>query len=83
MTLQTLKIGRREFVLLAKRDFERLAAQAQRQTEDDYWTQEALKAETEARASREKPIPFDAVERALTARRRDRSSKNATRRGVS
>jgi hypothetical protein len=35
MTVQTLKIGKREFVLLSKRDFERLAAQARRQSEQD------------------------------------------------
>ena len=35
MTVQTLKIGRREFVLLPKRDFERIAAQALRQNEQD------------------------------------------------
>jgi hypothetical protein len=35
MTVQTLKIGKREFVLLSKRDFERLAAQARRQNEQD------------------------------------------------
>ncbi|MBI4579690.1 MAG: hypothetical protein HY718_08315 [Planctomycetes bacterium] len=33
MTVQTLKIGKREFVLLPKRDFERIAAQARRQNE--------------------------------------------------
>jgi hypothetical protein len=35
MTVQTLKIGKREFVLLPKRDFERMAAQARRQNEQD------------------------------------------------
>jgi hypothetical protein len=35
MTVQTLKIGRREFVLVSKRDFERMAAQARRQDEQD------------------------------------------------
>jgi len=35
MTVQTLKIGRREFVLLPKRDFERIAALARRQNEQD------------------------------------------------
>ena len=68
MTLQTLKIGKREFVLLAKRDFEKLAAQAQRQTEDDYWTRAALEAEARARSKREKAIPFEQVERELDAR---------------
>jgi hypothetical protein len=67
MTLQTLKIGNREFVLLTKRDFEKLAAQAQRQTEDDYWTQAALRAEADARSRKEKPIPFEQVERGLKA----------------
>jgi hypothetical protein len=31
MTVQTLKIGRREYVLVPKRDFDRIQAQAQRQ----------------------------------------------------
>jgi hypothetical protein len=35
MTVQTLKIGRHEFVLVPKRDFERIAAQARRQNEQD------------------------------------------------
>jgi hypothetical protein len=35
MTVQTLKIGRREFVLVSKRDFERIAAQARRQDAQD------------------------------------------------
>jgi hypothetical protein len=33
--VQTLKIGKREFVLVPNRDFERLAAQARRQAEQD------------------------------------------------
>jgi hypothetical protein len=69
MTLQTLKIGKREFVLLGKRDFEKLAAQAQKQTEDDYWTLAALQAEAKARSRGEKPIPFDQVERELDEQR--------------
>jgi len=67
MTLQMLKIGKQEFVLVAKRDFVKLAAQAQRQTEDDYWTRSALEAEAKARAKKEKPIPFEQVERELDA----------------
>jgi hypothetical protein len=38
MTLQTLRIGGREFILLPKPEFQKLASQAQRQTADDYWT---------------------------------------------
>lgn len=72
MTMQTLKIGKREFVLLAKRDFDKLAAQAQRQTEDDYWTDAALKAEAQSRAKREKPIPLEQVERELEVRKTNR-----------
>ena len=68
MTLQTLKIGKREFVLLAKREFDKLAAQAQRQTEDDYWTETALRAEAKARSKKEKPIAFQDIERELDAR---------------
>jgi hypothetical protein len=67
MTLQTLKIGKREFVLLAKRDFERLAQQARRQTKDDCWTASALRAEERARAKGEQPIPFEEIERKLDA----------------
>jgi hypothetical protein len=63
MTLQALKIGGREFILLPKRDFQKLAAQAERQMEDDYWTQVALAAEASAKSKKEKPIPFDEVER--------------------
>ena len=80
MTVQTLKIGRREFILLAKRDFEKLASQAQRQTEDDYWTRSALDAEARSRSRGENPIPFEAVERELDARRRGRSAKRLRRR---
>lgn len=67
MTLQTLTIGKREFVLIGKRDFQKLAAQAQRQTEDDYWTQAALHAEAKARSKKERPIAFEQVERELEA----------------
>ena len=77
MTLQTLKIGGREFVLVAKRDFEKLAAQARRQTEDDYWIEAALEAEAKSRAKGENPIPFAEVERELSARKR---AKPASRR---
>jgi hypothetical protein len=35
MTVQTLKIGRRDFVVLPKRDFDRLAAQARKQADQD------------------------------------------------
>jgi hypothetical protein len=69
MTLQTLKIGNREYVLLAKRDFEKLAAQAQKQAEDDYWTESALKTEAKSRAKKEKPIPLEDIERELEAQK--------------
>lgn len=35
MTVQTLKIGKRQFVLLSKRDFDRLEAQARRLREQE------------------------------------------------
>jgi hypothetical protein len=35
MNVQTLKIGRRKFVLVPKRDFERIVAQARRQEKQD------------------------------------------------
>ena len=71
MTVQTLKIGNREFVLLAKRDFVKLAAKAEKQqAEEDYWTKSALDAESKSRESGERPIPFEEVERELDARKR-------------
>ncbi len=79
MTLQTLKISGREFVLLPKRDFQRLAAQAEKQSEDDYWTQAALATEAEARFKREKPIPFEQVERELDALRKRTPRKRSGR----
>lgn len=72
MTVQTLKIGKREFVLLAKRDFQKLATQAQKQTEDDYWINSALQSEAKARARGDKPIPFEQIERELDAKKRTR-----------
>jgi hypothetical protein len=80
MTLQVLTIGKREFVLLAKRDFERLAAQAERQLEDDYWTTAALEAEAKARSKREKPIPFEQIERELDAQKLNRPASRGQRR---
>lgn len=50
-------------MLLARRDFDKLAAQAERQIEDDYWTKAALHAEAKAQSNGEKPIPFEHVER--------------------
>jgi hypothetical protein len=71
LSLQTFKFGKREFVVLPKRDFERLAAQARwEQAEDEYWTNAALKAEAYARAKGEKPIPLEEIERELNARKR-------------
>ena len=82
MTLQTLKIGKREFVLLTKSDFKKLAAQANRQTEDDYWTEAALRAEAKARSNKEKPIPFEDLERELAARKAPASTpRRRTRSG--
>jgi hypothetical protein len=65
MTLQTLKIGGREFVLVARRDFEKLADQARQYAEDKYWTKLALETEAKSRAKKEKPIPFEEVEKEL------------------
>jgi hypothetical protein len=79
MTMQTLKIGKREFVLLAKSDFKKLAAQAQRQAEDDYWTKSALQAEAKSLARRENPIPLAEIERELDARKNTRRLVKRTR----
>ena len=35
MTVSTLKIGKREFVVIPKQDFDRLSAQADRQAQQD------------------------------------------------
>jgi hypothetical protein len=58
MTVQSLTIGKREFVLLSKRDFQKLAAQAHRQTEDDYWIHAALAAEADSKRRNEIPHSF-------------------------
>jgi hypothetical protein len=81
MTVQTLKIGAREFVVVAKRDFDKLAAQARRQeAEDRCWTKTALEAEAKSRAKGERPIAFEDVERELEARKRQSASKRRVRR---
>ena len=80
MTLQTLTIGKREFILLARSDFDKLAAQAERQLDDDYWTNAALEAEAKARSKREKPIPFKQVELELDAQKRVRTTSRRQRR---
>ena len=80
MTLQTLKIGKREFVLIGKRDFEKLAAQARRQTEDEYWSEAALRAEAKARANGERPIAFEQVEHELDAQKRPQRAGRQRRR---
>jgi hypothetical protein len=73
--VQSLTIGKLEFVLLSKRDFEKLAEQAQRQMEDDYRTKAALSAEAESNARKEKTIPFEEIERELDQQKRIKSSK--------
>lgn len=72
MTLQTLKLGREEFVVIARRDFDRLAAEASLQREDDYWAEAALAAEAKAKSRKETPIPFEQIEREIDARRKSR-----------
>jgi hypothetical protein len=81
MTLQTLKIRGREFVLLAKRDFKKLTAQATERAEEEYWTKLALETEAKSRAKGEKPIPFEEVDKeiqrlnSLERRRRQRKRR--------
>lgn len=83
MTFQTLKIGKREFVLVAKRDFDKLAARARGQAaEDAYWTKAALEAEAQARKKGEKPVPFEDIEHELNSKRRARRSQRRAGRGV-
>jgi hypothetical protein len=77
MTIQSLKIGRQEYILVPKRDFQKLAAQADRQLEDDYWTKAALAAEAEARAKGEKTIPLAQVEQELDARKQRLSRRHS------
>ena len=84
MEVQTLKIAGRQFVLLAKRDFDRMAEQLRERHEDEYWTQAALEAEAKSRARAEKPIPFTQVERELdqlAARRGSATAGKGRRRG--
>jgi hypothetical protein len=69
MTVQSIKIRGQQFVLLRKRDFEKLTERL----EDEYWTKVALDAEAESRARGEKPIPLEEVERELQAQWRTRS----------
>jgi hypothetical protein len=80
MVLQALTIGKQEFVLIAKRDFRKLAQQAGRQSEDDYWIQAALAAEARAKLKREKPVAFEDVERELDATRKLSALSSRTRR---
>jgi hypothetical protein len=68
VTVQTIKVAGREFVLLPKRDFNKLAAQAEQYAEDQYWARSALKAEADAKAKGEKPIPLEQVERKIDAK---------------
>ena len=80
MTVQTLKIGGREFVLVPKRDFQKLAVRARsEEIEDAYWTRAALEAESKSRAKGEKPIPFEDVERELRSQTRRRSARRTNR----
>ena len=51
----SLKIGGRQFVLLPKQDFERMAGQFRERWEDEYCTQPALGAEAKSRATSECP----------------------------
>ena len=82
MAVQTLKIGRRQFVLVPKRDFDRLAQKARLEArEEEYWSQAALAAEAEAQAKGEKPIPFEQVERELNELAARRRAKGHARRG--
>ena len=81
MTVQTLKFGNREFVVIPKRDFQILSARAERQAEDEYWTQSALRAEAKARARGGRTIPLEEIERELDRRNaaRRRSSRRNRR----
>lgn len=48
----------------------KLATRAARPTQDEYWTESALRAEAQARSKAEKPIAFERVERELDAPKR-------------
>jgi hypothetical protein len=80
MTVQTLKMGKREFVVIPKSDFEKLTAQAQRQTEDDFWTEAALRAEADSRARGEKLIALADLELGLDAKSNRRRAGTQRRR---
>lgn len=67
MVLQTVKLGRQQFVLVAKRDFDRICAQAERQNQQDH--QDAGDtAEIRRRKDRGPDRPYSALRKKLGLR---------------
>ena len=64
MTVSTLKIGKREFVLLPKRDFDRIRAQAKRQDFQDRQDAGDV-AEVRRRKARESSKPYAHLQKKL------------------
>jgi len=61
MTLSTLKIGRREFVVVPRRDFERLQRKAELLTDQD--ANDLTESLRRLNDPREKRIPWDQVKK--------------------
>ncbi len=80
MAAQTLKLAGKQYVLLPAKEYRQLKGRARpavkvARSEDDYWTDAALKAEADARAKGDKPIPLEAVEAELDAQRPRRTRR--------
>jgi hypothetical protein len=62
--MQTVKLGKEEYVLIAKRDFQRMAAQAERQNQQDQQDAGDL-AEVKRRKSRGSAKPYSELRKKL------------------
>jgi hypothetical protein len=67
MVLQTVRLGRQQFVLVAKRDFDRIAAQAQRQQQQDRQDAGDI-AEVRRRKARGESKPYTTLRKKLGLR---------------
>ena len=61
MTLSTLKIGRREFVVIPRKDFDRLRRKADLLTDED--AQDLMESVRRLNDPHEKRIPWDQVKK--------------------
>jgi hypothetical protein len=63
MTVQTLKMGKQEFVVIPKRDFDRMQSQAKRQDERE--RQDAADLALAKRRSKESARPYSELRKQL------------------